>query len=589
MSATSTQDASLALVHEGWNHLMSQRPLAAWGTWQRALRLDPESAAARQALKTLESAPDLPLAARQVYRFRKPAGESQRARWDQVLRNGQTADLANVAEVFGRLASEAPDDAKAWFNKGLCLAWLGQDRQAIECLDQVVSLDADTDHKEAVEAWTLAEILRQGGGAESLSDDLRFACSLAWNEDDTARLEAAFPEIRRIPTPGDPTRPDLPHPDLEVFEWLDRPFPDGSAVAGEADLPRVLATVYITPGTIRLTSPRVETLEQVEEKLGRMLAATAHPLERVAAPLPLPFLDADVWTTRLPAGLDRELLHRLARETVETYYENHWIHRPRQGLDGLSPLAAAQDALRGDSIALAKLEAVIRVREQLGSRSSALVMYQGYPFDRLRHRLGLALAHSNSVDPLDLSCASLAELQQLSPEELDDARLCEAFKSAAGFRDDALTTKFAAELVRRRPSGFPQIDLTTVYAPLVRQAMQRSNPGEALDWLDQARALGSEASRRLFDTWRAEILSRTGRPDEAALIYHDLVATAPSAPQVALDAAETFLDNGHQEQARDFLKRARDLARTARVSGVEDLANRHLKALSCDSKPRSAL
>ena len=65
MAATSTQDATLALVHEGWNHLMSQRPLAAWGTWQRALRIDPESAAARQALETLASASDLPLAARQ--------------------------------------------------------------------------------------------------------------------------------------------------------------------------------------------------------------------------------------------------------------------------------------------------------------------------------------------------------------------------------------------------------------------------------------------------------------------------------------------------------------------------------------------
>ena len=50
MAATSTQhDETLALVHEGWNHLMSQRPLAAWGTWQRALRLDPDATAARQA------------------------------------------------------------------------------------------------------------------------------------------------------------------------------------------------------------------------------------------------------------------------------------------------------------------------------------------------------------------------------------------------------------------------------------------------------------------------------------------------------------------------------------------------------------
>src|SRR4029079_15606322 len=180
---------------------------------------------------------------------------------------------------------------------------------------------------------------------------------------------------------------------------------------------------------------------QAEEKLARMLGAAARPLERVAAPLPLPFLDADVWTTRLPDGLDRELSHRLARETVEAYYENQWIHRPRQGLDGLSPLAAAQDARRGDSLAQAKLEGVIRVREQLGSRSSAVLMYQGYPFDRLRRRLGLALAHPELVDSLDLSCPSLPELNELNPEEIEDARLPEAFRSAAGFRDDALTTR----------------------------------------------------------------------------------------------------------------------------------------------------
>ena len=41
------------------------------------------------AARRSKSAPDLPLAARKVYRFRKPAGEPQRARWDPVLRNGR--------------------------------------------------------------------------------------------------------------------------------------------------------------------------------------------------------------------------------------------------------------------------------------------------------------------------------------------------------------------------------------------------------------------------------------------------------------------------------------------------------------------
>ena len=579
-TSTSTHDETLALVHEGWNHLMSQRPLAAWGTWQRALRLDPDATAARQAIETLEAAPDIPLAARKVYRFRKPATGAQRARWDRVLRNGEAAELADAAEAFGRLAAEIPDDAEAWFNRALCLAWAGLDRQAIECLDQVVGLEADTDPKKAVEAWMLAEILRQAGGVESLSDDLRYACTFAWSSEQTASLRTSFPEIRQIPTPRDPTRREAWPGDLEVLEWLDRPFPAAEAVHGESDLPRVLATVYVTPGAIRLSSPRVETLELAEEKLRRMLGAAAQPLERVAAPLPLPFLDADVWTTRLPEELDRDLAHRLAREALESYYENQWIHRPRQGLDGLSPLAASQDARRGDAVARAKLEAVVQVREQLGSRSSAIAMYQGYPFDRLRRRLGLDPVHHDTVDIQDLSCAGPAELQDQDPHDLDDVRLVEAFKSAAGLREDELTTRFAAELVRRKPEQLGQLDLSAVYAPLIRQSMQREKPQEALDWLEQARSLGPASSRATFDTWRAEILSRTGRPDLASRIYDELVSSSASSPQVALDAAETLLDNGHFDQARDFLGRALKLARSARVPWVEDMANHHLKSLS---------
>lgn len=577
MASTTEQSASLALIHEGWNHLMSQRPLAAWGTWQRALRLDPGSNAAQQALQTLETAPDLPAAARKVYRFRKPRSESQRQRWDSELGKGMAAEIDEAAAAFNRLIELDPDDSDAWFNRGLCLAWTGRDHEAVECLSQTARLEADGDPSKAVEAWTLAEILRQGGGAQSLSDDLRFACNFAWNNPDTSLLEGSFPEIRRIPAPRDPTRADDQPPDLVVLEWLDRPFPVAEAVRGEADLPRVLATVYITEGTLRLSSPRVETLEEVEEKLRRFLGNQVPPEARVAAPLPLPFLDADVWTARMPEGLDRELANRLAREIVENYYENQWIHRPRQGLDGLTPLATALDARRGDSVARVKLEGVVRVREQLGSRSSAVGMYHGYPFDRLRRRLNLDLIHADSVDPQDRSCAPMTELEALDADELDDVRLVEAFRSAAGFREDLLTSRFAAVLARRKPMELSQLDLADVFAPLVRLATQRGNSSEALSWLDQARLLGPEAARRTFDTWRAEILSRMGRPDEAAEIYQTLIDTAPGAPQMALDAAETLLDNGHQRHARDFLDSACALAQTRQVPWVERLAREHLE------------
>jgi tetratricopeptide (TPR) repeat protein len=431
-----------------------------------------------------------------------------------------------------------------------------------------------------VEAWSLAEILRQAGGAESLSDDLRYACTFTWNRDQTESLRTSFPEIRQIPTPRDPSRPEASTSDIEVLEWLDRPVPLAETLHGESDLPRVLASVYITPGAIRLSSPRVDTLEIAEEKLRRMLGAGAEPLERMAAPLPLPFLDADVWTTRQPETLDRDLAHALTRGAIESYYENQWIHRPRQGLDGLSPLAASQDARRGDAVARAKLEAVVQVREQLGSRCSALAMYQGYPFDRLRRRLGLDLVHADSVDIHDLSCASLAELQDQDHHDLDDVRLVESFKSASGLRDDELTARFALELVRRKPSHLAQLDLATLFAPLVRLSLQNGKSREALDWLEQARTLGSDTSRRTFDTWRAEILSRTGRPEEASRIYDELIRNSASSPQIALDAAETLMDNGHLGQAKVFFSRALQVARSAGVRWVEELANHHLKSLS---------
>jgi tetratricopeptide (TPR) repeat protein len=207
-------------------------------------------------------------------------------------------------------------------------------------------------------------------------------------------------------------------------------------------------------------------------------------------------------------------------------------------------------------------------------------MYQGYPFDRLRRRLGLDPVHPDSVDKQDLSCSSPTELQDQDPQDLDDFRLVETFKSAAGLRDDELTTRFASELLQRNTDLLANLDLSTIYAPLVRQAIQCGKPQEALKWLEQGRTLGSDLNRRTFDTWRAEILSRTGRPEEASRIYDQLVTSADSRPQIALDAAETFMDNGHLDQARDFLRRAQRLAKTARLDWVFDLANNHLKSLS---------
>ncbi len=561
MSVTSSGSLSTALVHEGWNQLKCQRPLAAWGSWQRALRADPECAPAQQALAALESAADLPVAARTSYRFRQPEDPRRRAVWDDRMDEAQTADLAASADLFGRLAINDPSDSAAWYNRALCLAWQGENREAISCLDRVVGLDAGRAFDQAVEAWTLAGVLRQGGGAEALADDLRFACTIAWKPADTARLLDEFPEIQNAAAPREPGQAPDQAPEIEVFEWLDRAWaaPE-TAGSPTVELPRVLASVYINRHWLRLSSPRLENLERLEELLFQRHEVGARSVRREVTPLPLPFLDADVWTFRTPRTIDPALADNLRREAVEDYYENAWIHRRRQGLGDRSPLDAARAILQGDLVAKAKLAAAVNLREQLGERPSARLLYHGYPFDRLRRRLGLDLIDAGMVDPADLGCASPAELDRLDPAVLDGSLLAEAVRSAAGLADDERTARLAAELLGREPTMKSKADLVAAVAPLLRRAVSRQSFDTALEWIERARAMADQETAKKLDIWRAEILTRAGRPDSARLIYLALITQDAAGAALALDGAETLLDSGHIEAAESLLIKARDLA-----------------------------
>jgi tetratricopeptide (TPR) repeat protein len=580
MSTSSPNGSSTGLIHEGWNHLQSQRPLAAWGSWQRVLRVEPDSVAAGQALTALESASDLPAAARTVYRFREAADPAKRANWDDRMRGRSDQDLDATADLFGRLATADPTDSAAWFNRGLCLAWMGRNLEAIGCLERAVRLDAEHSFDLAVDAWSLAEVLRQGGGAETLADDLRFACTMAWSPGDTPWLLDEFPEIQRVPTPRAPGAAAENAAEIEVFEWLDRPTSTHSQSAPGADLARtIMASVYISGRTLRLSSPRAENLERIEETFFPRFEKEPESIRREASPLPLPFLDADVWLFRIPPGVDPDRVDQLSREAVEQYFENQWVHRPRNGLDGRSPLAAGLEASRGDAVARAKLAAVVRLREQLGNRPSALLLYQGYPFDRLRRRLGLELVYPSAVDIQDLGCGSGAELDLLDLATLDDSRLVEAFTSAAGLRDDARTARFAAELLKRRPAVMAFLDLTSVVAPLVRLAMSRNDYKAALSWLKEGRSMTSGGMATTLEVWRAEVFVKAGRPDSAMVAYERLITPDAAGATLALDAGEMMLGSGYLDQARALLCVASDLANQNRRDWIERRARQLLDHL----------
>ena len=116
-----------------------------------------------------------------------------------------------------------------------------------------------------------------------------------------------------------------------------------------------------------------------------------------------------------------------------------------------------------------------------------------------------------------------------------------------------LTCRFASELARRQPAELRRLDLAAVYAPLVRHG----DAARAVRGGPRAPRPGPVARDRRPPPPLRHLACRDpradGRPAEAAEIYKDLVSSSSPAPQVALDAAETLLDNNHRSHARPFL------------------------------------
>jgi len=514
----------------------------------------PDFPAAVSALATLEQAAELPATARATFRFKQPSSPDARTRWDQQFRGRDLTDLSDAAEAFASLVAADSGDVSAWYNHALCVAWLGRNREAIASLDQVVHGLAASQQEDAVSTWRLAEILRQGAGAESLSDDLRFAWTLDWNQEKTERLLALGGCLQELPAPPAPEPSHAIVSDATLFEWLDRPVPSPDAPLGLNDLPRVMASVIVTPRSLRLSSPTPESLEWIHDQLELALAEVLSAIRREATPLPLPLLDAAVWTIRQPAGLEPGEQARLSREVVEHYYEDQWIHRPRQGLAGLSPLEASRRVRAGDHVLRAKLSAVIKVREELAERPRTSFLYQGYPFDRLRRRLGLATEDPATTAVDDPSCMSEVDLAGLDPKTLTPEALAEAFRSAFALRDDRLAARFATRLGASPQTVPPGLSSPDLYATLIRESMRVGDPEQALQWIENAARHAREIDeKRTYGIWEAEIHVRTGNPVEAVRAYKTTATDTGMSPSQYLDAAEDLLSHGYPEHAAPFL------------------------------------
>ena len=567
-------------TERGTSELRHNRPYAARAHLLQALRVEPAHEEARARLHALDQDDALPATARRdLTRLRTAVDAAARARRDACFAKmaiTHADPLAQTVVLYEYLTEADPKDVDAWLNLASSLAWQGRNLEAIEALEHVVELSAGHNFDAAVDAWALAEILRAGIDNPALLDEKSCVCHLTTSLPRAADRLADEPRARRLPTHCDDATVD--------FNLFDRPASEVDEDSPRlADLPRFLALVKSADDSIWVVSHDQAAFETAVERMTLLYDDVLKAAERGEQPVPLVGLDHEIWDAAPPPRADLETQARLRRELVEDYYENRWIHKPRHGLMGMSPYHAALAALDGDDVSRARLLAVIRIREELGARPRLARSYQGYPFDRLRRRLGLEPLVPIAVDDTDLAYQPIQVLQGLEPADLDPYRLIEAFRSAEGLRDDALAARFGREALDRAADMLDRHDARAILATRTRFELHRGAPEIAVFELGAAETLAAGACRATFRRWRAEVLARTDRGDDAADVYNQMLAETSDAPaEIALDAALTFQDNGRPDLAALFARQAVALARAAGKPGVAHRASTILNTTPSD-------
>jgi hypothetical protein len=177
----------------------------------------------------------------------------------------------------------------------------------------------------------------------------------------------------------------------EVYEWLLPGFARAEGFAASA----IAATLLPHDGGVRLVSPSPPRMRAIEAELLAWLGADLRVADQRATPLPIELMDLAAWRFRMPDDLDHETRLALTRAALDRYYEGEWLDQPRWGLAaavGDPPLRPSDiENLDGceAEVARLKLDAILRVREQLLRRPGALRLHGGYHLDGLRRRLNL--------------------------------------------------------------------------------------------------------------------------------------------------------------------------------------------------------
>lgn len=511
--------------------LKMNRPVAARAALKIALRCRPSEELSQGYDNLFGDNSGYPRVARKDYPFLSPHPNSPPARlahWERALRGAGSGKLVDVQRAFEQLTRENPEDLAAWYNLGLARAWLGDNRGAIEALDNY--LQREPDETRAAAAWALAEVLRLGHGMEEESDYLEH--SLLYQLRDPQKFFAVMQEFereRRL------TGVQVRQQEGLVTGILLEKVEALTAESAAARSPRLAAYFIVAGNLVRLWHTNWEALQKIGQELQQRTAGAL--ADRQQRRGPAVFTDVLAEALVFPVGISsEEEAHRRVREGVQKYFEETWIHRPLRSLAGVAPLDAA-----GHSVLRKKLLGVIQFLQELMRSNDA------YDFDRLRRRLGLlagpAPAAQAASQP-EISAMGAAELAALSIEGLSDEQLEQAYRAAQQLDAQELAVRFARAVVAR-PVNQERTDRYPWYSFLIQRALAEQQLDEALELIDEGLKTDCEHNqgqrRNDYELRRGQVLTRQGEIAAAREVFDRLLQRAPSNLKYRSTAVEALL------------------------------------------------
>jgi tetratricopeptide (TPR) repeat protein len=522
------------------------RPVAARAAAMLALKADPNNMQLRQGVDEVFSPknPNLPLAATKAYGYH-PTKKIGPAAWDKAMARINTSRLTDVLRAFGELAKADPQDPNVWYNLGLTQAWLGNNQAALEALDKYLEMEGDENL--AVEAATLAEVLRVGQGMEDVADVVEHAATIPLR-DPQAFVNSLVELEKERKVAG--LRLDKEQGILAGFALGSGP---PALITESAPQSQPVGAFFMLMGQIlRIWSIEAEKVEAALAMFRVKSGAIMGEVFQTRGPAKFQdMLSGAVVVSVNPASQEEH--DRIVREQFAKHFEETWIHQPRKSLGNVAPVDAA-----GSPLLRRKLLGALSLLEQIAGMGAKTPIYD---FARLRRKLNLVGGEAPAATSatLDISAMNVEDLAKLPLDGLAPSQLELAFQTALGLDAKHVAGKYADALVKSPPRA-DRADRYPWHNHLINLALAEGDFQLGIDCLNEGEKDDCEHNegrrRNDYELRRAQILVKKGDHQEAEEAFTRLIDRVPNEWKYRGSATESFLTARQGAKAVKFAETA---------------------------------